>query len=483
MLLMRQFDGVEKIKTIGSTYMAAAGLRSNAAVRTSVGYFTATLWNKSLGSLLPFLQLQMPGWMGCPMKVTHCCTKTKEKLPHRQTEPSTSSPPIEFNSCSRQQNRLLRTCWFWFSLPARCRNNWGNSVGMPSSNTAWELVRSECKLATSCDSAYTQQQLASGSPWNLFSTWVSTVTCFIGSMLQASTTETWWQEWSAHPSRSTTSGVTPSTFPVGWKPTAFKATFKYAKSLTSQHPMQTFPDNRSFPLRTEILSGQKGNCWSAQGTRHWRKLQRHDPHQRQKRTSSCVSYIIGAKRREFLQLRSSYHFRHSSHKCQTVHRQQHKLTNSRVKLEFSCGKQLQNKVPMSTTTVPNKMGFVSDVKLCLSIGQDSWGNNLANKAVRFQQSVERQWRGQNLAWLLRKDASWTQIASVATRASSSFHSVMSICLCYYMDTPFVNVWSRKHFRVTPKLIKSRGFSEHVVGNFRHWFRWRQMDAFLARSVR
>ncbi len=28
MLLMRQFDGVEKIKTIGSTYMAAAGLKS-----------------------------------------------------------------------------------------------------------------------------------------------------------------------------------------------------------------------------------------------------------------------------------------------------------------------------------------------------------------------------------------------------------------------------------------------------------------------
>ena len=27
MLVMRQFDGVEKIKTIGSTYMAAAGLQ------------------------------------------------------------------------------------------------------------------------------------------------------------------------------------------------------------------------------------------------------------------------------------------------------------------------------------------------------------------------------------------------------------------------------------------------------------------------
>ena len=39
MLLMRQFDGVEKIKTIGSTYMAAAGLRSSNTACAAVSNF------------------------------------------------------------------------------------------------------------------------------------------------------------------------------------------------------------------------------------------------------------------------------------------------------------------------------------------------------------------------------------------------------------------------------------------------------------
>ncbi len=106
MLLMRQFDGVEKIKTIGSTYMAASGLRSCSAEHTAV---SATP-NHSNTVFFTDTSLK-PNTSACktrrgPCKYNCCCSDARNIL---DTHPKRGSPPKFCCVFSQVKTKLCET--------------------------------------------------------------------------------------------------------------------------------------------------------------------------------------------------------------------------------------------------------------------------------------------------------------------------------------------------------------------------------------